>query len=110
MADAAAPRQRLALTVILIAMGGLAVWFAGIGPYLGAIEENARKKMVSKNLDIIVANDVSRPDTGFHSDTNAVKVLTSDDKNIGIPLMGKDRVADRVLDAIVKYRRRKLAR
>ena len=40
MADAAAPRQRLALTVILIAMGGLAVWFAGIGPYLGAVDEN----------------------------------------------------------------------
>jgi len=70
------------------------------------IEENAKIKMVSKKLDIIVANDVTRKDAGFHADTNAVKVMTSDDKHIGIPLMEKEKVADRVLDAIVKYRRR----
>ncbi len=54
MADANLPQQRIALTVILIAMGGLVVWFAGIGPYLGAVEENARK-IVKINRDIRTA-------------------------------------------------------
>lgn len=74
------------------------------------IEENALLKMNSKGLDLIVANDVSSPESGFHVDVNAVKILTSDNHSISVPLMEKDRVADRVMDAIVKYRRRVSAR
>ena len=40
-----------------------------------AVEEYARGKLENKNLDMIVANDVSRDDIGFNSDTNAATVL-----------------------------------
>lgn len=67
------------------------------------LEANAREKLTKKNLDLIVANDVTMPGAGFHHDTNAVKIITSDGKVVGVPLMDKDKVADRVLDAIAKF-------
>ncbi len=41
--------------------------------------ENARQKLVSKNLDAIVVNDVSREGVGFDSDRNAVTIITRDE-------------------------------
>lgn len=67
------------------------------------LEANAREKLVKKNLDLIVANDVTMPGAGFHHDTNAVKILSRDGKIAGVPLMEKDKVAERVLDAIAKF-------
>ncbi len=71
------------------------------------LEANAEVKLNAKNLDLIVANDVTQPGAGFHSDTNAVKIITSDARTVGVPLMEKDRVADRVFDAVTKYRARR---
>jgi phosphopantothenoylcysteine decarboxylase / phosphopantothenate---cysteine ligase len=65
--------------------------------------ENARQKLVSKNLDAIVVNDVSREGVGFDSDRNAVTILTPDEVN-QIPETTKWEVAQRVLDQIVKLR------
>ncbi len=59
---------------------------------------NAEKKLKSKNLDMIVANDVSSKDAGFETDTNRVKIIYSDGHVDDSPLMTKDKVADLVLD------------
>jgi phosphopantothenoylcysteine decarboxylase/phosphopantothenate--cysteine ligase len=59
---------------------------------------HAGKKLKDKNLDMIVANDVLREDAGFAVDTNEVKVLFRDGQVENLPLMGKEDVADLVLD------------
>ena len=67
--------------------------------------ENARKKLVSKSLDAIVVNDVSRAGIGFDSDRNAVIIITHEDV-IKVPETSKWEVAQRVLDQIVTLRKR----
>ena len=67
--------------------------------------ENARKKLARKSLDAIVVNDVSREGVGFDSDRNAVTILTPDEL-VEIPETTKWEVAQRVLDQVVKLRRR----
>ena len=65
--------------------------------------ENARQKLVSKNLDAIVVNDVSREGVGFDSDRNAVTIITRDDV-VDVPETTKWEVAQRVLDQVVRLR------
>jgi phosphopantothenoylcysteine decarboxylase / phosphopantothenate---cysteine ligase len=67
--------------------------------------ENARKKLTKKSLDAIVVNDVSRTDIGFDSDRNAVHIITLDEV-VELPETTKGDVAQRVLDQVVKLRRR----
>ena len=67
---------------------------------------HARQKLVSKGLDAIVANDVSRGDAGFDSENNAVVILLRDNPQpIELPLMSKLEAAHRILDEVVKLRR-----
>jgi phosphopantothenoylcysteine decarboxylase/phosphopantothenate--cysteine ligase len=61
---------------------------------------NATEKLRQKNLDMIVANDVSREDAGFESDTNLVKVIYRDGEIEEFPLMSKEEVADQLLERI----------
>jgi len=61
---------------------------------------NARQKLEKKNLDMIVANDVSREDAGFDSDTNLVKVMYRDGHMEEFPLMTKAEVANQLLGRI----------
>lgn len=61
---------------------------------------NATEKLKAKNLDMIVANDVSRRDAGFEVDTNAVKVIYRDGRVEDWDLMSKEEVAERLLDRI----------
>ena len=61
---------------------------------------NAEEKLRAKNLDMIVANDVSRADAGFEADTNIIKMIFRDGHVEDSPLMTKDEVADLVLDRI----------
>lgn len=56
----------------------------------------ARRKLEAKRLDLIVANDVSRPDAGFGVDTNAVTLVTASGAD-ALPLMSKREVAKRLL-------------
>ena len=63
---------------------------------------NAREKLRKKNLDMIIANDVSREDAGFESDTNAVKIIHRDGRVEELPLMTKEDLADRILDRVKK--------
>jgi len=67
--------------------------------------ENARKKLASKTLDAIVVNDVSREGIGFDSDRNAVTII-SHSEVVEVPETSKWEVAHRVLDQVVKLRKR----
>ncbi len=69
------------------------------------IIENARKKLVSKSLDAIVVNDVSREGIGFDSERNAVAILTVSE-TINVPETTKWEVAQSVLDQAVRLKRR----
>jgi phosphopantothenoylcysteine decarboxylase / phosphopantothenate---cysteine ligase len=62
--------------------------------------ENARVKLEKKNLDMIVANDVTRSDAGFDAETNQVKIIYRDGSTEDLPLMSKRQVADGLLDRI----------
>jgi len=62
--------------------------------------ENAATKLERKNLDMIVANDVSRTDAGFESDTNQVKIIDREGKVEDLPVMSKEEVAEHLLDRI----------
>ena len=61
--------------------------------------EHARAKLKAKNVDLIVANDVSRSDTGFAVDTNAV-TLVSHDVETSVPLQSKTQIAEVILDRV----------
>lgn len=61
--------------------------------------ENSRAKLVKKNLDMIVANNLKVEGAGFASDTNVVTIITKDGKK-ELPLMTKDEVADALLSEI----------
>lgn len=62
--------------------------------------ENARKKMVSKNLDLIVANDVTVEGAGFAADTNIVTIINRDGECKSLPKMTKQEVAEVILDQV----------
>jgi phosphopantothenoylcysteine decarboxylase/phosphopantothenate--cysteine ligase len=64
------------------------------------LEENARAKLVSKRLDLIVANEISAPDAGFGVDTNRVTLLYANGKAEVLPLLTKVEVAQAVLDRV----------
>jgi phosphopantothenoylcysteine decarboxylase / phosphopantothenate---cysteine ligase len=68
--------------------------------------ENARQKLVAKNLDAIVVNDVSREGVGFDSDRNAVTIISRDEV-VEVPETSKWEVAQRVLDQVVLLRQRR---
>ncbi len=63
--------------------------------------EHSREKLVKKNLDMIVANNVKVDGAGFGTDTNVVTILTADEE-YSLPKMSKEEVAHRILDAISK--------
>ncbi|MBI2705336.1 MAG: bifunctional phosphopantothenoylcysteine decarboxylase/phosphopantothenate--cysteine ligase CoaBC [Actinobacteria bacterium] len=65
---------------------------------------SARDKLTRKNLDLIVANDVSAPGTGFEHDTNAVTIVTAGGAAQRVDLASKRTIADAVLDAVISTR------
>ena len=67
------------------------------------VRKNAVKKLAEKNLDMIVANDVTKPGAGFNTDTNIAELITA----AGIteePLQTKRRLAEKILDTILAIR------
>jgi phosphopantothenoylcysteine decarboxylase/phosphopantothenate--cysteine ligase len=79
---------------------------AGHGPVLVGfaaeteqVVERARRKLERKQVDVIVANDVSRTDAGFDVETNAVTIVAADDVT-EVPLQSKRRVAAAILDRV----------
>ena len=68
---------------------------------------NAREKLTAKNLDAIVANDVTQDGVGFDTLTNEVTIISRNRKApIHVPLMAKTNVADIILDEVVRLRAR----
>ena len=65
--------------------------------------ENSRKKLARKHLDMIAANNLKVAGAGFGVDTNVVTILTAGGIQ-ELPLMGKDQVAAKLLDAILERR------
>ncbi|HEX9117013.1 MAG TPA: phosphopantothenoylcysteine decarboxylase, partial [Anaerolineae bacterium] len=63
---------------------------------------NAAAKLKSKNLDLIVANDVTQPSSGFGSDDNRVTLLYPDGRQEPLPILAKTEVAERVLYATLR--------
>jgi phosphopantothenoylcysteine decarboxylase/phosphopantothenate--cysteine ligase len=63
---------------------------------------NARKKLVNKKLDLIIANDISGEHSVFGSDTNEVTLIGKDGTPESLPLLSKRAVADRILDRVVR--------
>ena len=68
---------------------------------------NAKQKMETKQLDAIIANDITRQGSGFDSESNEVTILSRDRKApIHVPLMAKVNVANIILDEVVRLRAR----
>ncbi len=66
---------------------------------------NAGKKLLEKNLDLVVANDVGQDGAGFNVDTNIVKLLFRDGRVEEVPLMEKEKLAELILDRVVQMRK-----
>jgi phosphopantothenoylcysteine decarboxylase/phosphopantothenate--cysteine ligase len=66
------------------------------------LEDEARRKMADKGLDLIVANDVTRRDAGFAVDTNEVTIIHRDGRLIRLPLLTKEQVAEKILDLVME--------
>jgi len=66
--------------------------------------ENAKSKLERKNLDYIVANDITCSDTGFSCNDNKVNVLCKDGRNISIPKMSKKMIARELFNIINEKR------
>jgi phosphopantothenoylcysteine decarboxylase/phosphopantothenate--cysteine ligase len=62
--------------------------------------ENAAAKLTSKKLDFIAANDISASDAGFAVDTNRITLLYADGHRESLPLMGKDEVAEALIQRV----------
>jgi phosphopantothenoylcysteine decarboxylase/phosphopantothenate--cysteine ligase len=67
--------------------------------------ENSRKKLISKNADMIIANSISKEGSGFGVDTNIITVITQEE-NKEYPVMSKTDAADVILDEIIKRNER----
>lgn len=65
----------------------------------------AKGKLEKKNLDMIVANDVSKPQAGFNVDTNLIKLLKRDGSIEELPLMSKKELAYIILERVMKLRK-----
>ncbi len=64
--------------------------------------ENARGKLESKGLDLIVANDITAEDSGFGTDTNKVTIIDKSGNQDDLPLMSKSEVAHQILDKVAE--------
>ena len=70
---------------------------------------NACEKLSAKNLDLIVANDVTQEGAGFGTDTNIIKIIKRDGDINDFPIMRKAEVGDKILDEVLKlHKHRKI--
>ena len=81
------------------------VTLVGFAAETSQLEKNAREKLSRKNLDLLVANDVTVPGAGFGSDTNIVKLFFAGGRVEALPEMEKLAVAHKILDAVMVVRK-----
>jgi phosphopantothenoylcysteine decarboxylase/phosphopantothenate--cysteine ligase len=79
--------------------GGPSPVLVGFAAETGSLDR-AAAKLASKGVDLLVANDVSEPESGFGTDTNRVTILDRAGAREELPLLPKREVADRILDRI----------
>ncbi len=93
---------------ILKTLGGLKKnqFLVGFAAETQNLLENAANKVKKKNLDMIVANDVSLKGAGFNTDTNIVKFLYPDGTVEALEILSKDTVASILLDRVLEKRKR----
>jgi len=107
---AGVPEIRLEPTVDILAGLGAAKapgqTLVGFAAETTDVAANAQQKLTAKRVDLLVANDVSAPATGFEHDTNAVVIYRADGGFLEVPLATKAEVADAVFDAVVAHRLR----
>lgn len=77
---------------------------AGFAAETDHVVKHAKEKLAAKNLDLIVANDVTRPGAGFNTDTNIVTLITAD-RTEELPIMTKRAAAEIILDRILEIRK-----
>ena len=87
--DGAATREPLRPRPVLV----------GFAAETGSLQR-AEEKLRRKGLDLLVANDVAEPGSGFGTDTNRVSILAADGSREDLPLQSKRAVADRLLDRV----------
>ena len=78
--------------------------FVGFAAETDHVASHAKEKLKAKNLDMIVANDVTKPGAGFNTDTNIAALMTADETK-ELPLMSKRQLADLILDRILELRK-----
>ena len=78
--------------------------FVGFAAETNDVLEHAQGKLVRKNLDMIVANDVTQKGAGFDVDTNIVTLITREGAD-SLPLMTKDEVAGCILDRVLALKK-----
>lgn len=88
------PAPDILLSVLPVKGGRI---FVGFAAETENVEKEAARKLADKGLDLIVANDVGQPDSGFEVDTNRVTLISADGRLEALPLMSKDKVADRIV-------------
>ena len=71
------------------------------------VETYAKKKLVEKKMDFIVANDVTAEGAGFKKDTNVVTIFEADGASTRYECLKKDVVAEIILDKVIEYLKRK---
>jgi phosphopantothenoylcysteine decarboxylase/phosphopantothenate--cysteine ligase len=78
----------------------------GFAAETDGLRENARAKLAAKNLDLIVANDVTQSGAGFGGETNAAVLIGGDGREEDVALQTKRELADRILDRVTHLRAR----
>jgi phosphopantothenoylcysteine decarboxylase/phosphopantothenate--cysteine ligase len=80
-------------------------FLVGFAAETDALLANARQKLAAKNLDLIVANDVSRGDAGFGSESNAAVLIDAAGGSLEVPRVSKRELAERIWDRVLELRR-----
>ena len=80
-------------------------WVVGFAAESHDLESYARKKLLEKDLDMIVANDISRHDAGFATDTNAVSIFKRDGSVVHLETCSKVKIAQSIWDEVVCSRK-----
>ena len=93
-----------------VARGPRSFLVVGFAAETNNVEENAMKKLRAKNCDMIVANDVSRAESGMESDLNEVEIFFRDGERKKIPCASKKIVARKLVKIISNTREKSLTK
>ena len=85
-------------------------FLVGFAAETSKLLDHAQEKIKRKNLDMIVANDVTAPGAGFGVDTNIIKIIDRDGKTTDFPLMDKEKVAGVILDHMLETKKQRRLR